>query len=32
MNMIDSATRAPQTADSLPPGATKRDSAGKRPN
>jgi hypothetical protein len=36
MNMVDSATRAPQTADSLPPGAqprdsTRRDSAAKRP-
>jgi hypothetical protein len=26
MNMVDSATRAPQTADSLPPGAQPRDS------
>jgi len=27
MNMVDSATRAPDTADSLPPGAQPRDSA-----
>ena len=27
MNMLDSATRAPNTADSLPPGAQPRDSS-----
>lgn len=31
MNMVDSATRAPQTADSLPPGAVRRDSGATLP-